>query len=339
MAVQRELVGETAHRCGNPHCRIRTLGPSDTAASGTANIGVAAHITAAETGGARFDDAMSPETRKSASNGLWLCQNHAHLVDHNEKRYTVRLLHAWKCRARELAMAELAGQRFVDRSAGLIPHYRRYSDFASAPEGWRLICSEMVEDSTPRDFWQPQKRELIHLVLFELGLNAFQHGGAQWVSVRSRGARFELRHTGDSFNPSNLFSVEGQGGAETMRQLKTFYPDSVVLRYVHNGTVATTSIADVTYRGQDGNPCGVSDLAVLNGGPHALASRTSGCTEIHVYVHRHWAYSDAMALQRALLRLEETRPIVFHGLSTHEHMSDFLRRRMPTARRADDPAT
>ena len=204
--VRAALAAEAGQRCANPHCRLRTLGPSDTAATGTANIGVAAHITAAQPGGARYDADMASSVRKSAHNGIWLCQNHAHLVDHNSKRYTVGLLCAWKRRARELTMAELAGQRFVDRSAGLIPHYRRFAEFAKSPEAWRGVCAEMVEDATPKEFWEAQKRELVQLTLYELGLNAFEHGGANWVSIRSRGFRFELRHTGDRFHPQGAHS-------------------------------------------------------------------------------------------------------------------------------------
>lgn len=333
--VRAELAAEAGQRCANPHCRLRTLGPSDAAATGTANIGVAAHITAAQPGGARYDADMASFVRKSALNGIWLCHTHAHLVDHNSKRYTVRLLCAWKRRSRELTMAELAGQRFVDRSAGLIPHYRRFAEFTKSPEAWRGVCAEMVEDATPKAFWEAQKRELVQLTLYELGLNAFEHGGAQWVSIRSRGSRFELRHTGDRFRPQDLIREPGSGGAETLRQLAAYYPDSVVVRYAHNGRVATTTVAEVSVGGLAGNPCGISDRTLTSSANHQLGTVLPGCSEIHVYVYRHWAYSDAMLLQRKLLELGETRPVVLHGLSPEDHMSDFLRRRMPNARRAD----
>lgn len=48
------------------------------------NAGVAAHITAASPGGARYDAALTPEARADIGNGIWLCQNHARLIDNDE---------------------------------------------------------------------------------------------------------------------------------------------------------------------------------------------------------------------------------------------------------------
>jgi hypothetical protein len=60
------------------------------------NIGVAAHITAASSGGARYDDSLTPEQRRDARNGIWLCQNCAKLVDNDEIQFSVDYLRAWK---------------------------------------------------------------------------------------------------------------------------------------------------------------------------------------------------------------------------------------------------
>jgi len=68
------------------------------------NIGVAAHITAAASGGKRFDATMSNVDRKHPSNGIWLCQNCAKKIDDDEKRFTTALLHKWK----KLAESEAA---------------------------------------------------------------------------------------------------------------------------------------------------------------------------------------------------------------------------------------
>ena len=44
---------------------------------------------------------MTPEERKSASNGIWLCQNHAKLVDTKDPMFTVDLLREWKAQAQK----------------------------------------------------------------------------------------------------------------------------------------------------------------------------------------------------------------------------------------------
>lgn len=81
--------------CSNPACRKRTCGPGDQP-NETVNIGVAAHITAASEGGPRYDPFMTAEERSSVENGIWLCQNCAHLIDVDPERYPVTMLDAWK---------------------------------------------------------------------------------------------------------------------------------------------------------------------------------------------------------------------------------------------------
>ena len=88
-----------AHRanlvCSNPSCGSSTGGPQDDP-SKALNIGVAAHITAASPGGPRYDSTLTVEQRRSAENGVWLCQNCAKLVDNDESLFPGKLLSAWK---------------------------------------------------------------------------------------------------------------------------------------------------------------------------------------------------------------------------------------------------
>lgn len=107
LASVKELLARRAgHRCSNPTCRRQTAGPADSA-TGTVNVGVAAHLTAASGGGPRFDGRLSTEERSSGENGIWLCQWCARLVDSDTDRYTVRLLRRWKAVAEEAAHASL----------------------------------------------------------------------------------------------------------------------------------------------------------------------------------------------------------------------------------------
>lgn len=97
--------------CSNPECRAHTFGANQEQKDSFSNIGVAAHITAAASGpGARrYDPEMTPEERMSASNGIWLCQSCSKLIDTDEVRYPVKLLHEWKRQAETRAM-QLIGQ-------------------------------------------------------------------------------------------------------------------------------------------------------------------------------------------------------------------------------------
>jgi hypothetical protein len=95
-------------RCSNPGCGKQTAGPR-TSPKEAINIGVAAHITAAASGGPRFDEQMSSDERQSIENAIWLCQNCAKLIDNDPTRYTVGALQEWKRLSEAAALAKIQG--------------------------------------------------------------------------------------------------------------------------------------------------------------------------------------------------------------------------------------
>lgn len=105
-AIKDRLGNRVGWRCSNPDCRKSTRGASENPQD-IINIGVAAHICAAASGGPRYDPNMSPDERKSADNGIWLCQSCSKLIDDDVIRYNINLLHVWKENAERLAIAEL----------------------------------------------------------------------------------------------------------------------------------------------------------------------------------------------------------------------------------------
>ena len=54
---------------------------------------------------------MSSPERSSDANGIWLCQSCSKLIDSDENRYTVELLHQWKKDAIQRALDAIAGGR------------------------------------------------------------------------------------------------------------------------------------------------------------------------------------------------------------------------------------
>ena len=105
------------YRCSCPSCRVATVGPSDESESKTSIIGEASHICAAAPGGPRFDPTMTPEERKHISNCIWLCKNHARLIDTDVKKYTVEVLRTWKKDAEAFANAELGSDKRSDKGS------------------------------------------------------------------------------------------------------------------------------------------------------------------------------------------------------------------------------
>lgn len=157
--VVDRLAKRVGMKCSYPDCRAPTAGPDGT--EGVTNVGVAAHITAASPGGARYDDTLTPEQRSDISNGIWLCQTHAKLIDDDELTYPPAVLREWKETAEHMAALEARG--FAIRKATPFPALER-----KAPK----LVAEMREDLTG----QPLVREFILLskrVIYNAGSTPF----------------------------------------------------------------------------------------------------------------------------------------------------------------------
>jgi hypothetical protein len=94
------LAKRAGYLCSNPDCNIPTVGAAPTADKSMI-VGVAAHITAAATGGPRYDPTLTPEERRHCSNGIWLCEIHGKAVDSDADHFTVEMLRKWKQTAEE----------------------------------------------------------------------------------------------------------------------------------------------------------------------------------------------------------------------------------------------
>jgi hypothetical protein len=110
LQVKDELAKRVGHLCSNPCCRQPTSGPQ-TSPVGAVNIGVAAHLTAASPGGPRHDTSLSAEQRSSSSNGIWLCQTCAKLVDNDVSAYTIERLRKWRADAEAESARALKNRR------------------------------------------------------------------------------------------------------------------------------------------------------------------------------------------------------------------------------------
>jgi hypothetical protein len=117
-AIKRTVSARTGNRCSNPDCRALTSGPQ-VDESQALNVGVAAHISAAAPGGARYDPKMSAQERSDIRNAIWLCQTDAKLVDNDPERFTREILLEWKRSAEHDALAKIG--RTLDRPPNAEP--------------------------------------------------------------------------------------------------------------------------------------------------------------------------------------------------------------------------
>jgi hypothetical protein len=100
--VKRAAAARAGWHCSFEECQKLTVGPSEEAPDAITNIGKAAHICGASPGGRRYDASMTPEERASIDNAIWLCSDHAELIDRDDVTYPVEKLRAMK-RAHEAA--------------------------------------------------------------------------------------------------------------------------------------------------------------------------------------------------------------------------------------------
>ena len=90
------LAKRVAFRCSFPGCHRITIGPSKEDNESVINLGEAAHINAASQNGPRYDESMTPEERRSISNGIWMCRHHARMIDADFINYSESTLRQWK---------------------------------------------------------------------------------------------------------------------------------------------------------------------------------------------------------------------------------------------------
>lgn len=178
------------------------------------NVGIAAHITAASEGFARYDARMSSAERKAPDNGIWLCSDDAHQIDHDEKAFPVELLHKWKAEAEDRAFEQLLtggrarvepmGTALVDEFADL----RRQLGIARDEDLPLLL--ERARAAAARHLESFSRQGPVHAV--SLSLTAASSRGKSFTSVEMAAA---LRSCGII----DLVAEPGQGKSTTMVQL------------------------------------------------------------------------------------------------------------------------
>jgi hypothetical protein len=170
-----------AHRvgllCSNPECRAATSGPKSEPERAV-NVGVAAHITAASLNGPRYDPSLTDRERRSASNGIWLCQTCAKLIDSDVLLYTTAILTRWKAEAEREAQKRIGktGTRAAPRSLAKVEQ--------------ALKRDQKVRDELTRAFLKPRAE-----------LMATSHHGPQYRKFRE--TEFIVRRLDDSTYPDS----------------------------------------------------------------------------------------------------------------------------------------
>jgi len=139
ISIKKTLASRVGYRCSK--CGCTTAGP-DTSQTGSVNIGVAAHITAASPGGPRYDEKMSSEDRSDLSNGIWLCQSCAKEIDDDEVGFPPTKLRELKKEAEQAARDALPGELARHAVNGEFDVLAKAFDLLEKPEDWRASDSQ-----------------------------------------------------------------------------------------------------------------------------------------------------------------------------------------------------
>lgn len=211
------LAKQAGNRCTHPHCGKPTSGANE---SGTdaINIGVAAHITAASVGGPRYDPALTREERKDASNGIWLCQDHAHAVDADDSGFSVQTLGIWKRQAQARSFRSLMsgmsggdpGRGFLLDSDDNIDIRQRFrlqadQDLIDLKAGLLAAAREDAMAFRRTRYWNE------HAIELKLNLKAEEDSSSFTVH--------DLAITTEAFNEIVVLSSPGTGKTTTLLQL------------------------------------------------------------------------------------------------------------------------
>ncbi len=107
--TKRLLADRAGYRCSLPGCGRLTIGPGADEDS-RRSIGVACHIYSAAPGGPRGQNGLREDQLASVENGIWLCGDHAALIDKaNGVDYPAAKLQAYKGLQEAKAARELSG--------------------------------------------------------------------------------------------------------------------------------------------------------------------------------------------------------------------------------------
>ena len=137
------------------------------------NVGVAAHITAAAKGGPRYDESITREERRAATNAIWLCHTCARLIDSDPFSFSANELQRWKHEAEAEADANIG----KPASAAVTSSHSELARRSLMDQRFKMILEDYRHRGTPKymidtftDF-SPEEKAMLYdkAVLWERG--------------------------------------------------------------------------------------------------------------------------------------------------------------------------
>ncbi|WP_295537521.1 hypothetical protein [uncultured Pseudacidovorax sp.] len=339
----QSLKARAGHLCSFPGCHAPTSGPSQESKTQTANTGVAAHICAASQGkGARrrLDLSKFDKRRLSHySNGIWMCETHAKLIDTDEVRFTAEMLVRW----RELAELRASLSQETGRTVNV--HLRQGHEIPLAQvekvvtQNGVDVMNDMCDailDSCIVDVWGKEIGYAVRDVVAELMDNAFTHGGASQFTLNIDQNQILIKSDDLPYSFGQLLADSqhhgGQKAAEALMKLN----DRLITSYRREDNYNVLEISFVTSSEQvlSTTACAVeySDFITTLEFSDQLPAMYSNCETIYVVVgpRQHLVPSVARKLSTRLRNLAAAhKRIVLIGSAISEGVTSMLKDEFP----------
>jgi hypothetical protein len=179
--------------------------------------------------------------------------------------------------------------------------------------------------------------DLVRMVLYELALNAIEHGAAEQVELESRPGMVMMRDNGKRFGIDDL-REGGEGGHQAITDLETDAAGTFSLVYRDGHSYNEWCIVDQVISDGANTPCGILAPGL---GRYELqyavseVRRLRDCPEVHFYPGRLWSYSDWTPVLKAVKDELGKRVLVVHGVRNNTQMARLILRYVPDARLPD----
>jgi hypothetical protein len=332
--VKALLAQRAGYHCSYPGCGQLTIGPA--ASGGAINIGVAAHITAASSGGKRHDEELTPDERAGYSNGIWMCQNHAHAIDVDEP-CTVEQLQAWK----KSAEASVRERVLVPGGEGKVLSFDLADVYPGAPVNHAIGTT--LERCGIAKAWGSSEHGCVQDLLIEVALNALSHGRAQRVGLNIEPLKITLYDDGTPFDPFRQLPVgEARGGSAAVGYIRGKHGLDLLLTHRHHNGLNELVIMRVENLQRENLPLDPCTLSIPEEAIYEYPAeqtidfrQSTGCGDVVVILPMFLALSHAYVAVKILSAAFPSAPppqlhLVVSKCS--EHAVQTLERGLPGAR-------
>jgi hypothetical protein len=164
------------------------------------------------------------------------------------------------------------------------------------------------------------------MVIYEIALNAIEHGASPNVELESKAGVVAIRDTGTRFGLEDL-RAGGRGGHQAVKDLTMAASGTFSLVFMVSSDKNEWFIVDQVVTEGVNTPCalvlpGPGPEAAINA-PSELA-RLETCHDIHLYPGRLWSYSDFYLVMAAIRYPLQNRRVVIHGVREDSPLGRWL---------------